>query len=83
MVKRKERPSDGLPTSIEVQAAPSGAVPPPFAVYFPSGFEPTSNEAACEWRTYSHVGRKNQYMLVAKTVSVKDGGVRHSRIHIS
>ena len=38
-------------------------------VYFPSRFEPNSGGTACEWQAYAHGERRNQYELVARTVS--------------
>lgn len=54
--------------SIEQQAASTSGTGP-FVVYFPSRFEPNSGDTACEWHAYAHGERRNQYQLVARTVS--------------
>jgi hypothetical protein len=67
--KRKKTNEDEAPTltrNIHMQKVNSDG---PFAVYFPSGFDPTKSEAQCEMQMYEHSTRKNQYAVVAKTVS--------------
>lgn len=73
MGKRKAEEA-GLPARIEQQpASTSGAGP--FVVYFPSRFEPNSGDTACEWQAYAHSERRNQYQLVARTVSQSRRGL--------
>ncbi len=73
MGKRKAEEA-GLPARIEQQpASTSGAGP--FVVYFPSRFEPNSGDTACEWHAYAHSERRNQYQLVARTVSQSRRGL--------
>jgi hypothetical protein len=65
MPKRKAGEA-GLPATIRQEpASTSGSGP--FVVYFPSAFEPNGS-IPCEWQTYAHSERKNQYVVVAKTV---------------
>lgn len=67
MGKRKAEEA-GLPARIEQQPASTSGTGP-FVVYFPSRFEPNSGDTACEWQAYAHSERRNQYELVARTVS--------------
>lgn len=65
MVKRQ---AEARPDCIDQQPA-SASGTGPFAVYFPSGFDPSAAEAvaAIDWQAYSHQQRKAQYLLVART----------------
>jgi DNA-directed RNA polymerase I subunit RPA49 len=62
----KRKADDALQSSLEQQPAKSSGTGP-FAVYFPSRFDP-NGDIACEWQAYSHSQRRNQLLLVAKTV---------------
>ena len=75
--KRKDR--DGLPGAIDMAPASDGGAP--FAVYFPSGFNPNAQGAECAWETHAHSQRKNQYAVVAKTV--RNDHWDNSRCHAS
>jgi len=57
----------GLPARIRQEPASTNGTGP-FVVYFPSRFEPNA-DVACEWQAYSHGQRRNQYVVVARTVS--------------
>ena len=61
MGKRKSR--DEITQTVSMRAADGDA---PFAVYFPSGFDPIA--APCTWHTHAHATRKNQYAVVVETV---------------
>ena len=67
MVKRKR---DALPEVVHMQPVKDadGTTVGPFAVYFPSGFIPTS-DASCTWHVYTHKIHKHQHIIVARTVS--------------
>ena len=67
MVKRKR---DALPEVVHMQPVKDsdGTTVGPFAVYFPSGFVPTS-DASCTWHIYTHKTHKHQHIIVARTVS--------------
>lgn len=67
MVKRKR---DALPAVIQMQPVEdaTGTTVGPFAVYFPSGFNPSS-DASCTWHVYTHKQHKHQHVIVARTVS--------------
>ena len=67
MVKRKR---DALPKVVHMQPVKDadGTRIGPFAVYFPSGFVPTS-DASCTWHVYTHKTHKQQHIIVARTVS--------------
>ena len=65
MPKRKAEEA-GLPPTIRQEPARTEGTGP-FVVYFPSRFEP-QGDAACEWQAYAQGQRKNQYVVVAKTV---------------
>lgn len=67
MVKRKR---DALPEVVHMQPVEDadGTTVGPFAVYFPSGFVPTS-DASCTWHVYTHKTHKHQHIIVARTVS--------------
>ena len=80
MPKRKAGDA-GLPATIRQEpASTSGSGP--FVVYFPSSFEPNGS-IPCEWQTYAHSERKNQYVVVAKTVggAVMRGASVHAATH--
>lgn len=70
----KRKAAEALPASIAQEPASTSGTGP-FVVYFPSRFDPKGG-VACEWQTYAHSERKNQYMVVAKTV----GGRRWQRM---
>lgn len=72
MGKRKADEA-GLPHTVRQEPAPVAGTGP-FVVYFPSRFEP-EGDVACEWQAYAHQ-RKNQYTVVARTVSC---GARNAR----
>lgn len=57
----------GLPARLAQEPASTTGTGP-FMVYFPSRFDP-SGDIACEWESYAHTARKNQYVVVGKTVS--------------
>jgi hypothetical protein len=63
--KRKAEEEGGLPDAISMDRIEGTG---PFAVYFPSGFSPEKAAAECEWETFGHEQKKNQYAVVAKTV---------------
>ena len=42
----------------------------PFAVYFPSGFDPNGEDAEVAWSAYEHAQRRNHFSLVACTVGL-------------
>ena len=63
--KRKADEGGALPDAIEMDKVEGTG---PFAVYFPSGFNPEKAAAECEWETFEHEQKKNQYAVVAKTV---------------
>ena len=67
MGKRKR---DALPEVVHMQPVKDalGTTVGPFAVYFPSGFVPTS-DASCTWHIYTHKTHKHQHIIVARTVS--------------
>jgi hypothetical protein len=69
MSKRKASEAlGGLPsTLVQEPAGTSGTGP--FTVHFPSRFDPTG-DVACEWDAYAHSERRNQYVVVARTVSI-------------
>lgn len=73
--KRKAEES-ALPSEVDVEPIRGKA---PFAAYFPSGFNPELKDAQTTWETYAHGKRKNQYAVVAKTVSC-DVHVAESKI---
>lgn len=62
--KRKAEEEGALPDAIEMDQIKGTG---PFAVYFPSGFNPEKAAAECEWETFEHEQKKNQYAVVAKT----------------
>ena len=62
----KRKASGTLPATVQMERQEGTA---PFAVYFPSGFDPEKSGAECEWETHAHADRANQYAVVAKTVS--------------
>jgi len=64
--KRKAEEEGELPDAIGMDQVEGAG---PFAVYFPSGFNPEKAAAECEWETFGHNQKKNQYAIVAKTVS--------------
>ncbi|EFN53299.1 hypothetical protein CHLNCDRAFT_136963 [Chlorella variabilis] len=66
----KRKAAEALPASIAQEPASTSGTGP-FVVYFPSRFDPKGG-VACEWQTYAHSERKNQYMVVAKTKSKVD-----------
>lgn len=66
MGKRKAEEA-GLPAQID-QHPCSASGTGPFTVYFPSGFNPNGEDAACEWAAYEHSKGKNHFSLVARTV---------------
>ncbi|KAL3159889.1 hypothetical protein ABBQ38_010286 [Trebouxia sp. C0009 RCD-2024] len=68
MVKRKR---DAFPPIIHMQPVEdaTGTTVGPFAVYFPSGFKPSS-EASCTWHVYTHKKHKHQHIIVARTDKV-------------
>jgi hypothetical protein len=63
--KRKADGEGALPDAIKMDQVEGTG---PFAVYFPSGFNPEKAAAECEWATFEHEQKKNQYAVVAKTV---------------
>ena len=63
--KRKATAAAAMPDSIEMQETEGSA---PFAVYFPSGFNPEKAAAECDWEAFTHEKKNNQYAVVAKTV---------------
>jgi hypothetical protein len=63
--KRKADEEGALPDAIQMHQIEGTG---PFAVYFPSGFNPEKAAAECEWETFEHEKKKNQYAVVAKTV---------------
>ena len=67
MAKRKR---DNLPDIVHMRpvTAADGATVGPFAVYFPSGFNP-SLDASCTWTVHTHKTHKHQHIIVARTVS--------------
>ena len=65
--KRKAEDAAAVPESIKMKHADGNA---PFAVYFPSGFDPEKAAAECEWEAFEHEKTKNQYAVVARTVSL-------------
>lgn len=64
--KRKQAEADG-PAEID-QLACSSSGRGPFAVYFPSGYDPNAEGAAPAWTAYEHTRGHNHYTLVAETV---------------
>ncbi len=68
MGKRKERDEAALPAVLDQVPSTSGGTGP-FAVYFPSGFNPNGDTAQCSWASYEHAKGRNHYTLVARTVS--------------
>lgn len=77
MVKRKR---DALPDVVHMQPVKDadGTTVGPFAVYFPSGFVPTS-DASCTWHVYTHKIHKHQHIIVARTVRFCKAGPWHKR----
>lgn len=67
MTKRKASEAlGGLPSTLVQEPAKASGVGP-FVVHFPSRFDPTG-DVACEWDAYAHSERRNQYVVVARTV---------------
>ena len=68
MPKRKaEEEARRLPDTIVQEPASTSGGTGPFVVYFPSRFDPQGSEP-CEWQAYESKERKQQYVVVAKTV---------------
>jgi hypothetical protein len=66
--KRKAYEEGAVPDSIEMGHVEGTG---PFAIYFPSGFNPEKAAAECEWEIFEHEQKKNQYAVVAKTVKYR------------
>jgi hypothetical protein len=66
MGTKRKAEAAALPDRIELQPASGDA---PFAVYFPSGFNPATAGRECAWESHAHATRQSQYALLAKTVS--------------
>ena len=52
----------------------------PFAVYFPSGFKPSS-DASCTWHVYTHKTHAHQHIIVARTVRVIARSLLHQKVN--